>query len=67
MSEDFLHARVGFCHIDTLKRCLQDLYLISIKIDSLLANAVLDPGDLATMWKKDRILFLCLDHPNLEK
>lgn len=54
MSEDFLHATVGFRHINTMKWYLQDLCANSIQLDSTPADAVLDPGDLATMRKKDR-------------
>ncbi len=53
MFEDLLCACVGFCHVNTLKRYLPELYLDSIKLDSTPADAVLDPGDFATM-KKDR-------------
>jgi hypothetical protein len=54
MSEDYLRASVGFRRIDTLKQQFEKLYLGSVKIDSMPADAILDSGDLATLRKKDR-------------
>ncbi len=53
-SEDFLHASIGFCHIDTLKQHFHELYLDSAKFDHTPADAILDSGELASLWKKDR-------------
>jgi len=54
MSEDFLHASMGFRRVDTIKKHLTDLYCATIKLDSSPADAVLDAGDLATMRKTPR-------------
>lgn len=53
MSEDLLHASVGFHHVETLKKYFQELYIDTIKLDFTPADATLDPGNLATMKKKD--------------
>jgi hypothetical protein len=54
MSEDYLHASVGFQHIDTLKQQLDNLYLDGIQLTSMPADAILDSGDLATLRKRAR-------------
>jgi hypothetical protein len=54
ISEDSLCASVGFCRVDMLKQHLHELYLDTIKLDNTPADAVLDPGDVATMQKKAR-------------
>jgi hypothetical protein len=54
MSEDYLRSCVGFQRIDTLKRHLTSLYQPSITLDSMPPDAILDPGCLATLRKKDR-------------
>jgi hypothetical protein len=54
MSEDHLRACVGFHQVETMKKHFNDLYLDSIKLDTLPPDAVFDIGDLATMHKKPR-------------
>jgi hypothetical protein len=54
VSEDFLRASMGFCRIDTVKRHFHDLYKETMKLDNTPADAILDPGDLATLHKKAR-------------
>jgi hypothetical protein len=54
ISEDFLHASFGFRQVETLEEHFHELYLNTIKLDSTPADAVLDPGDIATMQKKAR-------------
>jgi hypothetical protein len=54
MSEDHLCACVGFHQVETMKKHFNDLYLDSIKLDTLPPDAVFDIGDLATMHKKPR-------------
>ena len=54
ISGDYLCASVGFRKIDTMKQNFSNLYQDTIKIDHLPADAVLDPGDYATMRKKNR-------------
>jgi hypothetical protein len=51
MSEDFLHASVGFHRVDTIKQHFHHLNCNMVKLDLLLADAVLDPGALATLRK----------------
>jgi len=53
-TEDFIRASVGFCHIDTIKSHLSDLYQSTVSIDSLPPDAVLHPGDFSTMKKSAR-------------
>jgi hypothetical protein len=53
-TEDFLRASVGFKCIDTMKTHLQSLYLDTLSLDSLPADAVLDAGDFATIKKSAR-------------
>jgi hypothetical protein len=45
---------MGFHQIDTIKRNLSALYKDTIAIDSLPPDAVLDPGDFATIKKTPR-------------
>jgi hypothetical protein len=45
---------MGFRRIDTIKRHLKSLYCETLFLDSTPADAVLDPGDLATPHKKAR-------------
>ncbi len=54
MSEDYLRSCVGFRRIDTLKRNMTTLYQPSITLDNMPPDAILDPGYLATLKKKDR-------------
>jgi hypothetical protein len=54
MSEDFLRASVGFRCIDTMKQYFHELYIDNIHLDPTLPDAVLDPGDFASMKKKSR-------------
>jgi len=54
MSEDFLHASVGFHHVDAIKQHFHYLYCDMVKLDSLPADAVLDAGALATLRKSCR-------------
>ena len=54
VSEDYLRASVGFRKIDTIKQQFGNLYQDTIHIDNLPADAILDPGDYATMRKKNR-------------
>ena len=53
-TEDSIRANVGFRHIDTLKHHLTNLYQDTIKLDTLPCDAVLDPGDFATLPKSPR-------------
>jgi len=54
MSEDFIRCCVGFRRIDTLKQHLDHLYQPTVTLDKTPPDAVLDPGDVATMRKKPR-------------
>jgi len=54
LSEDFIQSCVGFRKIDTMKRHFITLYKDSVVLDNTPADAVLDPGCLATMKKKPR-------------
>jgi len=53
-SEEFIRASMGYHRIDTIKRNLSVLYQDTINLDSLPQDAVLDPGDFATMRKTPR-------------
>jgi hypothetical protein len=53
VSEDYLRASVGFRKIDSMKQHFHSLYQDTIKIDNLPADAILDPGDYATMRNKN--------------
>lgn len=53
-TEDSVRENVGFRRIDTIKRHFRDLYQDTIIMDSLPCDAVLDPGDLATLHKSPR-------------
>lgn len=53
-SKDFIQATMGFHCIDMIKRNLSVLYQDTINVDSLPQDAVLDPGDFATMRKTPR-------------
>jgi hypothetical protein len=54
LNEDFICASVGFHRIDSIKRQLSDLYQDTDGLDSLPRDAILDQGDLATLWKSPR-------------
>jgi len=54
VSEDFMHASLGFRQIDTIKKHLQELFSGHVVLDSTPADAILDPGDVATMHKRPR-------------
>jgi len=54
MSEDYLHASMGFCRVDTLLQHFSDLYKPTIKLDSTLPDAILDSGHFASLEKKAR-------------
>jgi len=54
MTEDYLRSCVGFRRIDTLKKHLKTLYQPTITMDNTPPDAILDPGYLATLRKKDR-------------
>jgi len=54
LSEDYLRASVGFRQTDSIQKYFSALYQDTVKFDSLPADAVLDPGDYATLWKKNR-------------
>jgi len=54
LSEDFIRASMGFHQVDSLKRHLSTLYQDTITLDSLPCDAVLDPGDVATLRKTPR-------------
>jgi hypothetical protein len=54
LSEHFIKSCVGFGKIDTMKCHFHTLYQPSIKMDNTPADAVLDPGNLATMKMKPR-------------
>lgn len=54
MTEDLLHASVGFHHIETFKKHLNTLYQPTVSLDNTLAGAILDTGFYATLRKKDR-------------
>jgi hypothetical protein len=54
MSEDFLHACVGFQRINTVKQHMNTLYSDTIKLSSIPADAVLDQGDLSMIQKSAR-------------
>jgi hypothetical protein len=49
VSEDCLCASVGFRRVDSMLQHFKDLYQDTLKIDHLPADAVLDPGDYATL------------------
>jgi len=53
-TEEFVRANVGFCHIDTLKAHLPDLYQHTVSLDSLPPDAVLDQGDFSMLKKSAR-------------
>jgi hypothetical protein len=53
-TEDFLHASVGFCQVDTIKSLLATLYQDTVLLDSSPADAVLDLGDLSNLRKSSR-------------
>jgi hypothetical protein len=54
LSEDYIHASVGFRRIDTIKSHLKELYQHTITLDSTPADAVLDKGDFVTLRKSNR-------------
>jgi len=54
LSEDFIRASMGFRRVDTLKRNLSTLYQDTITLDTQPCDAILDPGDLATLRKTPR-------------
>jgi hypothetical protein len=54
MSEDCLHSCVGFRCIDTRKKHMKSLFQPSVTLDSVPPDAILDPGNFATLKKKDR-------------
>jgi hypothetical protein len=51
LSEDYIRASVGFCHIETIKGHLKDLHQDTVHLDLTPADAVLDKGVFATMKK----------------
>jgi hypothetical protein len=53
MSEDSLRASLGFRRVDSIRRHFRNLYQDTIAFDPTPADAVLDPGDFATMHKTD--------------
>jgi len=53
-SEDFLRASMGFRRGDTVKKHFSTLYKDTLKLDNTPVDAILDPGDLATLHKKVR-------------
>jgi len=54
LTEDIIHASVGFRCVDTIKKHLSSLYQDTIILDKLPPDAVLDMGDLATIHKVNR-------------
>ncbi len=54
LSEDFIRASMGFRHVDTIKRHLLTLYQDTINLDQSPCDAILDPGDFATLRKTPR-------------
>jgi hypothetical protein len=52
VSEDYLRASVSFRKVDCMRQHFKDLYQDTVRIDNLPADAVLDPGDYATLHKK---------------
>jgi hypothetical protein len=54
MTEDYLCACVGFRRINTLRKHFKTLYQDTVNFDSMPADAVLDSGCLATLWKKNQ-------------
>jgi len=54
LSEDFIRTSMGFRRVDTLKRNLSTLYQDTITLDTQPCDAILDPGDLATLRKTPR-------------
>ena len=54
VSEDFLRASMGFRRVDTVKKHFSTLYKDTLKLDNTPVDAILDPGDLATLHKKAR-------------
>ncbi len=53
MSEDSLQASLGFRRVDSIRHHFRNLYQDTIAFDPTPADAVLDPGDFATMHKTD--------------
>jgi hypothetical protein len=53
MTEDYLRACVGFRRVDTLCKHFKTLNQDTVTFDSMPADAVLDSGCLATIWKKN--------------
>jgi hypothetical protein len=49
-----MRASLGFRRIDTIKKHLKELYSGHVVLDSTPADAILDPGDIATMHKRPR-------------
>jgi hypothetical protein len=45
---------MDFHHVDTIKRHLSTLYQDTINLDQSLCDAILDPGDFATLRKTPR-------------
>jgi len=54
MGEDYIKSCVGFRRIETMKKNFSDLYQPTIKFDNTPADAVLEPGNLATLRKNPR-------------
>lgn len=54
MKEDYLCACMGFCRIDTVKRCFNYLYQETIHLDNTPADAILESGNFATLKKKNQ-------------
>jgi len=54
VSEDYLCASVWLRKVDCMRQHLKELYQDTIRIDNLPADAILDPGDYATLRKKNR-------------
>jgi phosphatidylinositol kinase/protein kinase (PI-3 family) len=54
LTEDLIHASVGFRRIDSIKQHLPHLYNDTIRLDSSLPDAVFDMGDLASLKKSAR-------------
>jgi len=54
MTEDFLHACVGFHRADTLRKQFKHLYQDTVRFDQSQPDAILDAGCFASLRKKDR-------------
>jgi len=54
MTEDHLRACLGFRRVESIKKHFNELYQNTLRLDNTPADAILDSGCFATLWKKNR-------------